>query len=195
MASRRARVSTRAPSSRRSDRMSPRVRSCPGRAASRESVSRGACRASSTSSGCRPVSRHRSDSRGLCPVSRSSRVWTCRRAKARSRRVRLTFTGPSSRRKRRISPAILGTAYVENATGWLRSKPRMAFISPMQPSWNRSSGSQPRPKNRRATLHTRALFSASSRSMAGLSPACACRRSRRSSSFMPPAGAGGASAG
>ena len=39
-----------------------------------------------------------------------SRVRAVRMAVPRSFSPRLTFTGPSSRRKRRISPAILGTA-------------------------------------------------------------------------------------
>lgn len=46
---------------------------------------------------------------------------------------RLTFTIPSSRRNLLISPVIIGTAYVENATSISRLKLSIAFISPIQP--------------------------------------------------------------
>ena len=59
--------------------------------------------------------------------------------------LRLTLTAPSSRRKRRISPAIFGTAYVEKHVPNCSSKPCMALRKPTQPSWYRSSGSTPRP--------------------------------------------------
>ena len=47
---------------------------------------------------------------------------------------RETLTLPSSRKKRLISPAIIGTAYVENRTPKLSSKPAIAFKNPMQAS-------------------------------------------------------------
>ena len=47
---------------------------------------------------------------------------------------RTAFTAPSSRRKRRISPAIFGTAYVEKQVPYAKSKPLTAFKKPRQPN-------------------------------------------------------------
>ena len=66
--------------------------------------------AAAMSSGVRPVAWASSDNVGSRPswaVSWFRARWM---ARACSFWPRLTFTGPSSRRKRRISPAILGTA-------------------------------------------------------------------------------------
>ena len=52
---------------------------------------------------------------------------------ASSFKVRLTFIMPSSRRNRFISPAIIGTAYVEKRTPYELSKFFIALIRPMLP--------------------------------------------------------------
>ena len=65
---------------------------------------------------------------------------------------------------------IMGTAYVENRTLKLKSKLFMALISPMQPTWNRSSICSPRPEKRCMTLSTRRRFSLMKISRASSSP-------------------------
>jgi len=62
------------------------------------------------SSARRPVSSESSESTGSRPSAFLSFSRAAKIIAARSRTVRLTFTAPSSRRKRRISPAIFGTA-------------------------------------------------------------------------------------
>ena len=62
------------------------------------------------SSGCRPVSAQSSLTVGSRSSAAISRCRAPLMKAARSLRLRLTFTVPSSRRKRRISPAIFGTA-------------------------------------------------------------------------------------
>ena len=76
----------------------------------REATEAEARSAAAMSSGVSPVSAASSDRTG----SRPSLAVRTRRARPMTRacsfRPRLTFTRPSSRRNRRISPAILGTA-------------------------------------------------------------------------------------
>ena len=62
------------------------------------------------SSGVMPVSSANWDSLGSYPNRFCSRSRAAHRVCPFSRMVRPTLMGPSSRRKRRISPAILGTA-------------------------------------------------------------------------------------
>ncbi len=62
------------------------------------------------SSGWIPVSRAISSSLGSLPSSPCSRALAVLTFIARSFSVLDTFTGPSSRRKRLISPVIMGTA-------------------------------------------------------------------------------------
>ena len=76
----------------------------------REITGSAAVSAAAISSGVRPVASASSDRAGSRPSSPHSRARTPRREMLRSFSPRLTFTAPSSRRNRRISPAILGTA-------------------------------------------------------------------------------------
>ena len=76
----------------------------------REATGRLASSAAAISSTDRPVSAASSLRAGSRPSRAESLSRACRMVPARSLRPRLTFTAPSSRRKRRISPAILGTA-------------------------------------------------------------------------------------
>ena len=62
------------------------------------------------SSGVHPVSAESSESFGSRPSLPRRRSRTDQSVCPRSRIVRPTFTAPSSRRNRRISPAIFGTA-------------------------------------------------------------------------------------
>lgn len=110
---------------------------------------------------------------GSRPFSRSSRSRTAYAFHASSRIGRLTFTIPSDRRNRRISPAIIGTAYVEKQTSNEGSNLSIAFNSPMLPIWHRSSISTPRFANRLTMLQTSPIFSSASVSLAALSPSCA----------------------
>ena len=101
--------------------------------------------------------------------------------------ARLTRIIPSSRKNRRISPAISGTAYVEKRTSKLQSNRSIAFISPMLPICTRSSRSHPRPRKRCATVYTSPIFSFTSSSLAALSPSCTCLISARVRSICQPA--------
>ena len=87
-----------------------RVRPSAPVSAWRETTGSAAVSAAAMSSGDRPVSSASSDRVGSRPRSAASLPRAARTADPRSFNPRLTFTGPSSRRKRRISPAILGTA-------------------------------------------------------------------------------------
>lgn len=62
--------------------------------------------------------------------------------------------GLLSRKYRLISPMIIGTAYVEKRTLCFKSKLSIDFMSPIQPTWNRSSAFSPRLLNRLMTLKT-----------------------------------------
>ena len=83
-----------------------------------------------------------------------------------------TFTAPSSRRKRLISPMIMGTAYVEKRTPYASSNPATAFKKPIAPSCIRSSYSS-LPLKRLTTERMRGRFSSTRRSFALSSPSCA----------------------
>ena len=72
------------------------------------------------SSGSSPVLAASSESVGSRPSVCSRRVRAVRMPCARSLMLRLTLTAPSSRRKRRISPEIFGTAYVEKHVPFCR---------------------------------------------------------------------------
>ena len=76
----------------------------------REATGRLASSAAAISSVSSPVSSESSERVGSRPSRWVSRSRAVRMAVPRSFTPRLTFTAPSSRRKRRISPAILGTA-------------------------------------------------------------------------------------
>ena len=89
---------------------------------------------------------------------------------ARSRIERLTRIEPESRKYRRSSPIIIGTAYVLNLTLKSGQKLSIAFISPIQPTWNRSSAFSPLPENRCITLSTRRRLPFISSSLALGSP-------------------------
>lgn len=96
-----------------------------------------------------------------------------------------TRIGLLSRKYLRISPMIIGTAYVENLTLWLRSKLSMDFISPMQPTWNKSSTYSPLLLNLWMTLKTRRRLPFTSFSLAESSPSsCNCLNSFLISSFL-----------
>jgi len=58
----------------------------------------------------------------------------------------------------RISPIIMGTAYVENLTFWVTSKLSIAFIRPIHPTWKRSSTYSPLLLNLWITLNTSLKF-------------------------------------
>ena len=124
---------------------------------------------------------------GSRPFSRSSRSRTAYAFHASSRIGRLTFTIPSDRRNRRISPPIIGTAYVEKQTSNEGSNLSIAFNSPMLPIWHRSSISTPRFANRLTMLQTSPIFSSASVSLAALSPSCTCLISARVRSICQPA--------
>ena len=83
-----------------------------------------------------------------------SRSLTCIALYAISLRERLTRIELLSRKYLLISPIIIGTAYVENCTFWLKSKLSIAFISPIQPTWNKSSTFSPLLLNLCITLST-----------------------------------------
>ena len=80
---------------------------------------------------------------GCAPCSRVYSSMNALMSRAVFLSARETFTLPSSRKKRLISPAIMGTAYVEKRTPKRSSKPEIAFKSPMQASSKRSSYSTP----------------------------------------------------
>ena len=61
---------------------------------------------------------------------------------------------PLSRKCRLISPTTVGVAYVENSTPRSVSNRSTALISPIVPTWTRSSSGSPRPANRRARYST-----------------------------------------
>ena len=75
-----------------------------------DSVALVAVSAAAISSGERPSASDSSETVGSRPKSPVRRSRAFLMAAARSLMLRLTLTAPSSRRKRRISPAILGTA-------------------------------------------------------------------------------------
>ena len=88
---------------------------------------------------------------------------------------RETLMLPSSRINRFISPAIIGTAYVENLTLKFSSKPLIAFKSPILASWYKSSYSTPLLRYRRTILFIKLLFSTIRVSFAHESPCFALR--------------------
>ena len=72
---------------------------------------------------------------------------------------------------------------MENFTGWLVSKLEMALMSPMTPTWNRSSMGSPRLENRWTTERTSRRFPITAASLAPSSPAWAARMRAMVSSF------------
>ena len=83
---------------------------------------------------------------------------------------RLTWMLLLSLRYLRISPIIIGTAYVLNFTFIVTSKWSMDFISPMHPIWNKSSIFSPELEKRWIMLNTRRRFPLINCSLASLSP-------------------------
>ena len=67
-----------------------------------------------------------------------------------------------SRKCRRISPSTVGEAYVVNSRPRAGSKRSMALISPIEPTWTRSSSGSPRPAYRRAKKRTSGRCSSTS---------------------------------
>ena len=85
------------------------------------------------SSGVSPMYSAISCTPGSRPNAVPSSRWAAHTFAASSFKVRLTFIMPSSRRNRFISPAIIGTAYVEKRTPYELSKFFIAFTRPMLP--------------------------------------------------------------
>ena len=104
----------------------------------------------------------------FCSFMNLVRTWSA--LYAVSRRDRLTRRALLSRKWRRTSPIIIGTAYVEKRTPWLKSKLSIDFISPTQPTWKRSSMHSPRLEKRCITLKTRRRFPFMNSSRASVSP-------------------------
>lgn len=82
----------------------------PDSSRSNESTDTSACSQAATSSTVNPAACANSDTVGDRPFLLSQSLCRRRTRTARSLTARLTLTAPSSRRNRRISPAILGTA-------------------------------------------------------------------------------------
>ena len=82
----------------------------PDSSRSKEPTATSACSHAAISSTVKPAASASSDTVGERPVLLSSSLWMRRTRTDRSLTALLTLTAPSSRRKRRISPAILGTA-------------------------------------------------------------------------------------
>ena len=135
---------------------------CPPPSSSEAVKERGICAAPSAcaaSAGSTPKSSASSPTVGERP-SFSANSAAFREARMESSfRERPTFTAPPSRKRRRISPRITGTAYVENLRPRLSSKWSTALTRPKHPAWKRSSYSIPRPLNRLAQACTKPMFS------------------------------------
>ena len=98
-----------------------------------DTCGREASSARAISSGVSPMYSAISCTPGSRPNAVPSSRWAAHTFAASSFKVRLTFIMPSSRRNRFISPAIIGTAYVEKRTPYELSKFFMALTRPMLP--------------------------------------------------------------
>src|SRR6478735_5547709 len=126
------------------------------------------CSASSETVGERPCSWVRS---AVAVVIESRSSWSRRGTR---------IAQPRSRKCRLISPTIVGVAYVENSTPRSVSNRSTDLISPIVPTWTRSSSGSPRLRKRRAQCSTRGRWRCTSRSRAEARLASELSSSRRS---------------